>query len=351
MAECEVHVFGRLTDEMFSTMITLQDCPGCPHGASKANFGSLGTAFGGNLAIDPEAQVLLKRSEKSCEQQLWKKWSRRASGRGAPQPPVGDGASGRTKGRCPNPPSPLDASISSQEIQSWMKTSDQSQHRMYRSHCSLSSEEGVYSLSVVESEEEEEACSPFLYLNRGTFQPCPPRGSGEVGNDELQGDVGKTCEDESFVRGRENDGGACTEEKDEEGTPRSAAPGYNKPETPGGGATKMNHREADGCKKEPEGQTERSLIGTRGQVRERTKSGGGEEEEDAAAVSIRQHQQEHSSSTRGCSGICQTFRSVRDESATCDLLLQLAAKANGCGRVAVALASAVSSMLYIKMRN
>lgn len=327
-------------------MIILQDCPACTDDDTEANFGSLGTAFGGNLAIDPEAQALLKRSEKSCEQQLWKKWSRRASGRGNSQPPVGDGASGRTEGGCPNPPSPLDASISSQEIQSWMKTSDQSQHRMYRSYYSLSSEEGVYSLSVVESEQEqeqeqgqEEACSPILDLNRGAFQPCPPRGSREMGNDELLGDVGRTCEDESFVRGRMNDGGACTEEKDEEGTPRSAAPGYNKAEAPGGGATKIHHCEADGCKEEREGQTERSLIGTRGQVRERTKSGGGEEEEDdAAAVSRGQHQQEHNSSTRGCSGICQTFRSVRDESATCDLLLQLAAKANGCGRVTVALA-------------
>ncbi|TNM95193.1 hypothetical protein fugu_017952 [Takifugu bimaculatus] len=94
---------------------TDEDCSGCSED-TEANFGSLGTGFGGNLAIDPEAQALLKCSEKSCEQQLWKKWSRRGSARGNSEEPVGDGASGSKKGRYPNPPSPLNANIASQEI-------------------------------------------------------------------------------------------------------------------------------------------------------------------------------------------------------------------------------------------
>lgn len=323
----------------------LQDYSGCCED-TEANFGSLGTGFGGNLAIDPEAQALLKCSEKSCEQQLWKKWSRRAAARGNSEQPVGDGASGRKMGRYPNPPSPLDANIASREIQSWMKTSDRSQHRMYESHFSLSSEEGVYSLSVVDSEEEEEeAWSPILDPSRGGFQPCSQlktekrllkrgqtgekltaesgvhgtsawseRSSGEMVNNEPEGDIRKTeaCEDESFVRGQMSDGGSCI---DKEGNPRSTVSRYHKTQAPGGGAAEINHSEAAGCKKEQKGQTERSLFEKHRQVREQTKSGGGEEEEEeeqeeegAATVSRVQHWQERDTSTRGCSGICQTFR-------------------------------------------
>uniref|UniRef100_A0A665W212 Calmin n=1 Tax=Echeneis naucrates TaxID=173247 RepID=A0A665W212_ECHNA len=82
----------------------------------------------------------------------------------------------KKKGRCRSilkPPSPLDAGVASQEIQSWLeKGSDQanSKTRGDEGHLSLSSEEGIYTLSVLDSDEED-AYSYILDLNKEVFQP------------------------------------------------------------------------------------------------------------------------------------------------------------------------------------
>lgn len=209
-------------------------------------------------------------------------------------------------------------------------TSDQSQDaaRIYKSHCSLSSEEGVYSLPTVEVEE---AYSPILDLNTGAFQPSShpeakktllrdpqteerlwaqsgvegtsdwkKRSGREMVNNELEGDIRKAeaCEDESLVRGQMNIGNAG-----------SAMPGYDKTVAPGDGETKINHFEADRCKKEQREQTERCLFERGSRVRGKAKSGEGEEEEEegAAAVSRGQRNQ-RSTSSSSCFGICQTHR-------------------------------------------
>lgn len=289
-------------------------------------------------AIDPEAQTLLQQSEKSSERQLWKKWSRRPSGRGNRQQPGGGGASIGRKGGSLNPPSPLDAVIASEEIRSWMKkTSDF--RSASKSHFSLSSEEGVYSLPTGASGEEE-ACSPILDLNTAVFPPyshpkaeetlprdpkteerlwAPPgvdgtsdwneRSGGEMVNNELVGDIRKTeaCEDESLVRGQMNIGGACMEEREKAGNARSAMPGYDKTEAPGDGETKINHFEADSCKKEQREQTERSLFKRGSRVRGKAKSGEGEEEEEEGGATAARRGQRQQRST-GSSGICQTSR-------------------------------------------
>lgn len=214
--------------------------------------------------------------------------------------------------------------------------------RLYKSYFSLSSEEGVYSLPKVDSDEEE-ACSPILDLNTGAFQPYShpkaektlprdqqpgerlwaqsgvdgtsdwkERSGGETVNNELEGDIRKTeaCEDESLVRGQMNIGGACTEEGEKAGNARSAMPGYDKTEAPGDGETKINHSEADSCKKEQRQQRERSLFKRGSRVREKAKSGEGEEEEEeeGAATVSRGQRQQGSTGSSGSSGICQTSR-------------------------------------------
>ncbi|XP_051792526.1 calmin isoform X2 [Acanthochromis polyacanthus] len=145
--------------------------------------------FGETLADDPEAQALLKGLEKSSEQQLWRRWSRRSSGsprvtsvhvNGAPElsSNSGDQSSvfNRNKGRSRRvfqPPSPLDAGVNDQEIRLWLeKGSDQSygKKRVDESHLSLSSEEGSYSVSALDSDEED-AYSYILDLNKEVFQP------------------------------------------------------------------------------------------------------------------------------------------------------------------------------------
>ncbi|XP_008285598.1 eukaryotic translation initiation factor 5B [Stegastes partitus] len=158
------------------------------------NFGSLEpVSFGETLADDPEAQALLKGLETSSEQQLWKRWSRRSSG----SPRVtsrhmngasdlssnrGDQSSAATslfsknKGRSRSvlqPPSPLDAGVANQEIRLWLeKGSDHGygKRRADESHFSLSSEEGIYSVSALDSDEED-AYSYILDLNKEVFQP------------------------------------------------------------------------------------------------------------------------------------------------------------------------------------
>lgn len=158
--------------------------------------------------LDPEAQTLLRGLEKSREQLLWKKWARRPSGSPAAtslhsggavasdlsprsadfsfrrsqsttEQPVGDAATSplnKKKSRSQsilNPPSPLDAGGVSQDIQSWMKTAsaDQrySKQRVDESHFSISSEEGIYFLSAVDSDGEACGCPPDL--DKEVFQP------------------------------------------------------------------------------------------------------------------------------------------------------------------------------------
>uniref|UniRef100_A0A8C2WXE1 Zgc:100997 n=1 Tax=Cyclopterus lumpus TaxID=8103 RepID=A0A8C2WXE1_CYCLU len=72
------------------------------------------------------------------------------------------------------PPSPLDAGGVSQEIRSWIEnaSADQgdSKPTADESHLSLSSEEGIYSLSALDSDEED-AYSYILDLNEEDFQP------------------------------------------------------------------------------------------------------------------------------------------------------------------------------------
>ncbi len=63
------------------------------------------------------------------------------------------------------PPSPLDTSVVSHEIRSWMEKTS-----VDESHVTLSSEEGLYSLSALDSDEEE-AYSYILDLSKEDFQP------------------------------------------------------------------------------------------------------------------------------------------------------------------------------------
>ena len=172
------------------------------------NFGSLESV---NLrqtsADDPEAQALLRSFERSSEQLLWKQWARRPSGSLRATSPhtsssdlsssgsdifsscrsqsmtelsVGsaaispfnkkkNGSRGILK-----PPSPLDARVVSQDIRSWLEKAsadqDYNKPRVDESHFSLSSEEGIYSLSALDSDEEE-AYSYILDLNKEVCQP------------------------------------------------------------------------------------------------------------------------------------------------------------------------------------
>ncbi|GLD59582.1 uncharacterized protein AKAME5_001157300 [Lates japonicus] len=170
------------------------------------NFGSLeSVCFGESLADDAEAQSLLRGLGKSSEQLLWKRWSRRSSGSPRATSLHTNGALtsdlsssngdifssccsqsiteqsstspfNKKKGRIRSilqPPSPLNAGVVSQEILSWMeKGSDQvhSKPRVDESCFSLSSEEGIYSLSALDSDEED-AYSYILDLNKEVFQP------------------------------------------------------------------------------------------------------------------------------------------------------------------------------------
>ncbi|XP_029983617.1 uncharacterized protein LOC115414546 isoform X2 [Sphaeramia orbicularis] len=145
------------------------------------------------LIDNREAQASFTGFEKSNEQLLWKQWARRSSGglsstsvhqNGAltsdvtrEQPAGGAVVSQYTKKKSKSrsvlqPPSPLDAGGVSQEIRSWMeKASDQgySKPRADEIHFSLSSEEGIYTVSALDSDEED-AYSYILDLNKEVFQ-------------------------------------------------------------------------------------------------------------------------------------------------------------------------------------
>ncbi|XP_071334749.1 uncharacterized protein clmnb isoform X2 [Trachinotus anak] len=183
------------TDEDHTTDIEVPEIP---------NFGSLeSVGFGEILADNEEAQALLRGLDKTSEQLLWKRWSRRSSGsprttslyaNGAVTSSDGDiftsccsqsiieqsagsaavSSFNKKKGRCIlQPPSPLDADVVSPEIRSWMEKGSYQAHskpRVDESHFSLSSEEGIYSLSALDSDEED-AYSYILDLNKEVFQP------------------------------------------------------------------------------------------------------------------------------------------------------------------------------------
>lgn len=157
------------------TWLLLQDHITNADVAEIPNFGSVDSvALGETLADDPEAQALLKSFEKSSEQLLWRRWSRRSLGTSCSTYCNLNGAvpSSSSQQRVLQLPSPLDANVGSQEIQTWMlKGLDwgSEQHRVDESHVSLSSEEGIFSLSALDSDEED-AYSYILDLNTGGFQ-------------------------------------------------------------------------------------------------------------------------------------------------------------------------------------
>ncbi|KAM7368207.1 hypothetical protein PAMP_014451 [Pampus punctatissimus] len=154
-----------------------------------SNFGSLEELrFGQTDARDPKAKVLLRGLEKSNEQQLWTQWARRSSGglhatschtnncQSITERPAGISQVSKKKTRCSSvlqPPSPLDTGVFSQEIQAWMEKGsvDQGYSKPRGDESfSLSSEEGIYSLSALDSDEED-AYNYILDLNKEVFQP------------------------------------------------------------------------------------------------------------------------------------------------------------------------------------
>ncbi|XP_043962645.1 uncharacterized protein clmnb isoform X1 [Gambusia affinis] len=131
--------------------------------------------LGQTLADHPEARALLRTFEKSNEQRLWRQWSRKSSETSRAH---NSNMSGSPETSFPftprvlEPPSPLEAGVANQDIRSWM---DKSSDRGYgkRSYVSQSSEEGIYSLSALDSDEEE-AYSYILDLNKDVFRPSNP---------------------------------------------------------------------------------------------------------------------------------------------------------------------------------
>ncbi|XP_032442163.1 dystrophin isoform X1 [Xiphophorus hellerii] len=131
--------------------------------------------LGQTLADHPEARALLRTFEKSDEQRLWRQWSRKSSETSRAH---NSNMSGSPETSFPftqralEPPSPLEAGIANQDIRSWM---DKSSDRGYgkRSYVSQSSEEGIYSLSALDSDEED-AYSYILDLNKDVFRPSNP---------------------------------------------------------------------------------------------------------------------------------------------------------------------------------
>ncbi|XP_034383496.1 calmin [Cyclopterus lumpus] len=145
------------------------------------DFGSLESVSSGETHADyPKAQALVQGLEGSSEQLLWKRWARRSSGsprNTSAHTSEATSPFNKKKSRSRSilqPPSPLDAGGVSQEIRSWIEnaSADQgdSKPTADESHLSLSSEEGIYSLSALDSDEED-AYSYILDLNEEDFQP------------------------------------------------------------------------------------------------------------------------------------------------------------------------------------
>lgn len=138
-------------------------------------------SFGGTPADDPEARALLRTFEESNEQRLWRQWSRRFSDSSKalncnPNKSGSSEASFSSNQRVLEPPSPLTAGVANQDIRSWMdKGPDQGywKRRVHGSHVSQSSEEGIYSLPALDSDEED-AYSYIMDLNKDVFQPNNP---------------------------------------------------------------------------------------------------------------------------------------------------------------------------------
>lgn len=301
-------------------------------------------SFGETLTDEPEAQALLKALQKSSEQLLWKKWARRSSESPAASWPHSGGASDpscrsvdtfstcrsrsivgqpvdhqKTSRSISNPPSPLDAGVASQEIRSWMKKASM-EHRYDKpradgSHFSLSSEEGIYSLSALDSDEEE-ARSHRLDLNKEVFLPCarPGRRVPKAEETFLNGEqigtnaeseavaqpvVDRNCdgnekessfretanntdvfepEEERVVRGPSTDD--CCEEEKEKKTERAGAlsRGSDKTEAPVDEAKKRKPSEADRLKTELEEETAKRLLENCGQVIRETAADSEEED-------------------------------------------------------------------------
>ncbi|XP_034006282.1 uncharacterized protein zgc:100997 [Trematomus bernacchii] len=168
-----VSMFLRFCPDKDEDDTTDMEVPDIPH------FGSLeSVSLGETLADDPEAQALFQGMKMSSEQLLWKRWARRSQGSATSLHTTETTSPFKqSKSRSRSilqPPSPLDAGVANQDIRSWMEKApadqEYSKPRVDESHFSLSSEEGIYSLSALDSDEED-AYSYILDLNKEVFQP------------------------------------------------------------------------------------------------------------------------------------------------------------------------------------
>ncbi|KAL6096294.1 uncharacterized protein ACO6RY_10026 [Pungitius sinensis] len=160
------------TDQDDPTDIRVSEIPNC------GSLESVSTEE--THADEPNAQASVQGSEKSREQLLWKRWAQRPSGSPvntlittSEAMPLFSKKKSQSQSIL-QLPSPLDAGVLSQEIRSGMENAslDQgdSKPTVDESHFSFSSEEGIYSLSALDSDEEE-AYSYILDLNKEVFPP------------------------------------------------------------------------------------------------------------------------------------------------------------------------------------
>ncbi|XP_077408919.1 uncharacterized protein clmnb [Vanacampus margaritifer] len=161
------------------------------------NFGSVESAtFGGT--VEPAARGLFECLTKSNEQELWERWAKKPSGspRGnAPNKEASDTSTlslchgcnvakcspqeasqiiGTNVGLTLQPPSPLQAGGVSQEIRSWMEKGSEDRGRsktqVGEGHLSMSSEEGIYNLATLDSEDDDDSCY-MMDLSKDVFLP------------------------------------------------------------------------------------------------------------------------------------------------------------------------------------
>ncbi|XP_034555587.1 calmin-like isoform X2 [Notolabrus celidotus] len=221
------------------------------------SFGSLESVTLGDIPADEsEAKALLKGFERSSEQRLWRRWTRRHPGssrttslhssgavpsdlssscgdifsacrsQGVTEQQTGSPTTSTyTKKRRKSvlkPPSPLDAGIASPEIRSWMEKASTGQSyskpRVDESRFSLSSEEGIYNLSALDSDEEE-AYNYILQLNKEDGQPQTKRQVPRVEEETAEEMFlnGQQAEESNLMEVRDNlTGSGC---KHQEGSP------------------------------------------------------------------------------------------------------------------------------------
>ncbi|KAM8831281.1 uncharacterized protein clmnb isoform 2-T2 [Spinachia spinachia] len=132
-------------------------------------------------ADEADGRASVQGLEKSREQLLWKRWEERSPGSPVNTLITTSEATSpfdKKKSRSQSIsqlPSPLDAGPVSQEIRSWMENAPSNRGDSKpgggESHFSFSSEEGIYSLSALDSDEEE-AYSYILDLPKDVFPPC-----------------------------------------------------------------------------------------------------------------------------------------------------------------------------------